>query len=186
MAFEQEIIELVRLSVAEGVRNAGFSFSSISIGTRSLIRIKSISESAKYFGQLFISIITLTVFGLWASRRCGSISCIIVSTRISRSILPFRIIVYRDNTWARDRQNYSAELNCTGRRPQRWMASLMDLSWASWCIWQISHLVTETWDHVEGCPKRWNQSWRVMVKESHLDFEVQIVRLKCRQLWQRI
>ena len=64
MVLEQEIIELVRLSAAEDVRDTGFSSSSISTGTGSLIRIKSVSESAKYFGQLFISIIALTVFRL--------------------------------------------------------------------------------------------------------------------------
>jgi len=48
MALEQEIIELVRLSITEGVGNIGFSSSCISIGTRSLIRIKSVSKSAKY------------------------------------------------------------------------------------------------------------------------------------------
>jgi len=61
---EQEIIKLVRLSTAEGVRDAGFSSPSISIGTRSLIRIKSVSKSAKYFSRLFISIIAPTEFGL--------------------------------------------------------------------------------------------------------------------------
>jgi len=74
----------------------------------------------------------------------GFISYIIVSTRISGSILPIRIIVHRDNTWTRNRQNWPARLNCTRRRPRRWTASLMDSSWMSWCIWQISHLVTET------------------------------------------
>jgi len=54
---KQKIIELVRLSATESVRDAGFSFSCISIGIGSLIRIKSVSESAKYFSQLFISII---------------------------------------------------------------------------------------------------------------------------------
>ena len=63
MVLEQEIIELVRLSAAEGVRNADFSSSFISIGTRSLIRIKCVSKSAKYVGQLFISILTLIGFG---------------------------------------------------------------------------------------------------------------------------
>ena len=111
---------------------------------------------AKYFSQLFISIIALMRFGLWASRRCGSISYIIVSTRISGSILLIRIIICRDNTWARNRQNCPARLNCIGRRPQRWTASLVDSSWASWHIWRISHLVTETRDCVEGCPKRWD------------------------------
>jgi len=64
MALEQEIIELVRLSVAKSVGDVGFSSPYISIRSGSLIRIKSISKLAKYFGQLFISIITLTVFGL--------------------------------------------------------------------------------------------------------------------------
>jgi len=63
MALEQEIIELVKLSAIEGVRDVGFSSPSISIGTGSLIRIKSVSESAKYFGQLFISIIAPMEFG---------------------------------------------------------------------------------------------------------------------------
>jgi len=60
---EQKIIELVKLSATESVRDAGFSSPCISIGTRSLIRIQSVSESAEYFGQLFISIITLIRFG---------------------------------------------------------------------------------------------------------------------------
>jgi len=64
MTLEQEIIELVRLSATESVGNAGFSSPCISIGTRSLIRIECISKLAKYFGQLFISIIALTGFGL--------------------------------------------------------------------------------------------------------------------------
>jgi len=63
-----------------------------------LIRIKSVNKSAEYFGQLFISIIALTGFGLWASRRYGFISYIIVSTKISGSILPIRIIVHRNDT----------------------------------------------------------------------------------------
>ena len=46
MTLEQEIIELIRLSVTEDVRDIGFSFSYISIGTRSLIRIKCVSKSA--------------------------------------------------------------------------------------------------------------------------------------------
>ena len=117
-------------------------------------------------------------FWLWASKGCGSISYIIVSTRISGSILPIRIIVCRDDTWARNRQNCSARLDCTGRRPWRWMASLVDSSWVLWCIWQISHLVTETWDHVEGYPKQWDRSWRITVRWSHLDFEVRICKIK--------
>ena len=116
MALEQEIIKLVRLSTTESVGNVGFSSPWISIGSGSLIRIKSISKLAKYFSQLFISIIAPMGFGLWVSRRCGSISYIIVSTRISRSILPIRIIVCRDNTWARNRRNCPARLDCTGRR----------------------------------------------------------------------
>ena len=64
MVLEQEIIELVRLSATESVRDVGFSFPCISIGSRSLIRIKSVSKSAEYFGQFFISIITLTGFEL--------------------------------------------------------------------------------------------------------------------------
>ena len=63
MVLEQKIIELVRLSTAEGIGNIGFSFPCISIGTRSLIRIKSVSKLAKYLGQLFISIIALIGFG---------------------------------------------------------------------------------------------------------------------------
>ncbi len=59
MTLEQEIIELVRLSVTEDVRDMGFSFPYISIGTRSLIRIKSVSKLAKYISQLFINILTL-------------------------------------------------------------------------------------------------------------------------------
>jgi len=52
---EQEIIELVRLSTAEDVRDIGFSSPCISIGTRSLIKIKCVSKLAKYISQLFIS-----------------------------------------------------------------------------------------------------------------------------------
>jgi len=62
MALEQEVIELVRLSTAESVGDAGFSSPCISIGTRSLIRIKYVSKSAEYLSQLFISIITLIGF----------------------------------------------------------------------------------------------------------------------------
>jgi len=64
MTLEQEIIKLVRLSATEGVRNVGFSSSCISIGTGSLIRIKSVSKLAKYLSQLFISIIAPIGFGL--------------------------------------------------------------------------------------------------------------------------
>jgi len=46
MALEQEIIKLVRLSAAESVGDEGFSSSWISIGSRSLIRIKSVSKLA--------------------------------------------------------------------------------------------------------------------------------------------
>ena len=63
MALEQEIIELVRLSTTEDIGDVGFSSPCISIGTRSLIRIKSVSKLAKYLGQLFISIIALMGFG---------------------------------------------------------------------------------------------------------------------------
>jgi len=160
----------------------GFSSSCISIGTRSLIRIKCVSKSDKYFSQLFISIIALIGFWPWASRRCRSISCNSISGRISSgSILPVRIVVHRDNTWARNRQNYSAGLNCTRGRPQRWTASLVNSSWALWSIWWISHLVTEIWDHIERCPKQWDWSWRVMVRGSYFGLEVQIVELNCRQ-----
>ena len=62
MALEQEIIKLVRLSATESVRDVGFSLPCISIGTGSLIRIKCVSKSAKYIGQLFISILTLIGF----------------------------------------------------------------------------------------------------------------------------
>ena len=62
MALEQEIIKLVRLSAAKSVENVGFSSPWISIGSRSLIRIKGVSKLTKYFGQLFISIITPTGF----------------------------------------------------------------------------------------------------------------------------
>ena len=168
------------LSAAESVGNMGFSSPWISIRSGSLIRVKSVSKSAKYLGQLFISIITLTGFWPWASRGCRSISYIIVSTRTSGSILPIRIIVCRDNTWARNRWNCPARLNCTRRRPRRWSASLMDLSWTLWHIWRISHLVTETRDCVEGCPKQWDQSWRIMVRGSYLDFEVRS-EMDCRR-----
>ena len=62
MILKQKIIELVRLSATKNVRDVGFSSPCTSIRTRSLIRIKSVSELAKYVGQLFISIITLTGF----------------------------------------------------------------------------------------------------------------------------
>jgi len=62
MALEQKIIELVKLSTTEGIGDMGFSSPCISIGTRSLIRIKSVSKLAKYIGQLFISILTLMGF----------------------------------------------------------------------------------------------------------------------------
>ena len=29
----------------------------------------------------------------------------------------------------------------------------------SWNIWQISQIVTKTWDRVKECPKWWNWSW---------------------------
>ena len=58
---KQEIIKLVKLSAAESVGNASFC---ISIRTGSLIRIKCVSKLAEYFGQLFISILTLIGFGL--------------------------------------------------------------------------------------------------------------------------
>ena len=63
MALKQKIIELVRLSVTEDVGDTDFSSPCISIGTGSLIRIKSVSKLAKYVGQLFISIFTPTEFG---------------------------------------------------------------------------------------------------------------------------
>ena len=63
MALEQEIIELIRLSTTKSVGDVGFSSSCISIGSRSLIRIKSVNKSTEYFSQLFISIIALTGFG---------------------------------------------------------------------------------------------------------------------------
>ena len=57
MTLEQEIIELIRLSATEGVRDVGFSSPLISIRSGSLISIKCVSKSAKYISQLFISII---------------------------------------------------------------------------------------------------------------------------------
>ena len=75
MALEQEIIELVRLSATESVRDVGFSSSWIIIRSGSLIRVKSVSKLAKYLGQLFISIIAPIGFRPWASRRSRSISC---------------------------------------------------------------------------------------------------------------
>ena len=62
MILEQEIIELVRLSITEDVRNIGFSSPCISIRSWSLISIKSVSKLTKYLSQLFISIIASTVF----------------------------------------------------------------------------------------------------------------------------
>ena len=153
MILKQKIIELVRLSATESIGNMGFSFPYISIGTGSLIRIKCVSKSAENFDQLFINIITPTEFGPWMSKRYRFISCSSISNRISRSIFPIRIVVYRGDTWARNKQNCLARLNCTRRRLQRWVASLVNLSWALWHIWQISYLVTETWDHIEGYSK---------------------------------
>ena len=60
---EQEIIKLVKLSATESIGDIGFSFPKMSIGTRSLIRIKCIGKLAKYIGQLFISILIPTRFG---------------------------------------------------------------------------------------------------------------------------
>ena len=48
MTLEQEIIELVRFSATEDVRDVGFSSSCISIRSGSLISIKYVSKSAKY------------------------------------------------------------------------------------------------------------------------------------------
>jgi len=64
MTLEQKIIKLVKLSAAKGIRNTDFSSPCISIGTRSLIRIKCVSKLAKYISQLFISILTPMGFGL--------------------------------------------------------------------------------------------------------------------------
>jgi len=75
MALEQEIIELVGLSATESVGDAGFSSPWISIGSGSLIRIKGVSKSAEYLGQLSISIIAPIGFEPWASRESRSISC---------------------------------------------------------------------------------------------------------------
>ena len=57
MILEQEIIELIRLSATEGVKDVGFSSLLISIRSGSLISIKYVSKLAKYISQLFISII---------------------------------------------------------------------------------------------------------------------------------
>ena len=62
MILKQKIIELIKLSATEGVEDVSFSSPYISIETRSLIRIKSVSKSAKYVSQLFISIIAPTEF----------------------------------------------------------------------------------------------------------------------------
>jgi len=62
-ALEQEIIELVGLSVTESIGDMGFSSPCISVGARSLIGVKSVSKSAEYLSQLFISIIIPTGFG---------------------------------------------------------------------------------------------------------------------------
>ena len=62
MILKQKIIELIKLSATEGVEDVSFSFPYISIETRSLIRIKGVSKSAKYVSQLFISIIAPTEF----------------------------------------------------------------------------------------------------------------------------
>ena len=61
-----------------------------------------------------------------------------------------------------------------------WMVSLVNSSWASWSIWQINHLVTETWDCIKWCPKRWDWSWRVIVRGNYFGLEVRIVELNCK------
>ena len=42
-------------------------------------------------------------------------------------------------------------------------------------IWQISKIITEIQNNIEGYSKQWDQSWHweVTVRGSHLDFEVQ-------------
>ena len=60
---EQKIIEFVKLSTIEDIRDISFSSPWISIKSGSLISIKSVSKSAKYIGQLFISIIA--PMGFW-------------------------------------------------------------------------------------------------------------------------
>ena len=59
---KQEIIELVRLSVAESVIDVGFNFSQINIRTRGLISYKCVCKLTKYVDQLLISIITIIKF----------------------------------------------------------------------------------------------------------------------------
>ena len=113
VTLEQEIIELVGLSATKSIRNVGFSSSWISIRIRSLISIKSISKSTKYFSQLFISIIALMGFWPWASERYKSIRYWISIGISSGSIFPVRIIVYRNDTWTRNRQNCLARMDST-------------------------------------------------------------------------
>jgi len=60
---KQEIIELVGLSAAKSVGDVGFSSPRISVRCRSLISIESVSKSAEYFGQLFVSIIIIAPTG---------------------------------------------------------------------------------------------------------------------------
>ena len=62
MILKQEIIELVRLNIAEDIGNISFSSPYISIRTGSLLRIKCVSKLAEYVGQFFISIIALIGF----------------------------------------------------------------------------------------------------------------------------
>ena len=62
MILKQEIIELVRLNIAEDIGNISFSSPYISIGTGSLLRIKCVSKLSEYVGQFFISIIALIGF----------------------------------------------------------------------------------------------------------------------------
>ena len=59
---KQEIIKFVRLSATKSVGDVGFNSPWISIRTGGLISIKNVGKSTKYFGQLFISIITLMGF----------------------------------------------------------------------------------------------------------------------------
>ena len=52
MVLEQEIVELVRLSAAEGVRDMDFSSPWINVRSGSLISVESASKSAEYINQL--------------------------------------------------------------------------------------------------------------------------------------
>ena len=154
MALEQEIIKLIRLNATEGVRNMSFSSPCISIGTRSLIRIKNVSKSAEYFGQLFISIITPMGFGLWVSRRCGSISCSVMGRFGHKQFFFFLILLFffffffsyfilKDNEEACDKEVTWQVTWCDviglehGRRIWKMISEHLEYIWWPWVRYEV-------------------------------------------------